>query len=90
MGNVLQVVPPVEKFSRNGLQPFVRPFISHYVTDFGQPDQYAGTVFVTQATLYIEFGKQFIVDAASMLRTLRQLVNDVFFLHNSNSITKDL
>ena len=82
MCQIFQIIPTIEKFAGDRLQTSTgNTFIPYYVTYLGQPYQNTCTVLVTQSTLHVKLGEQFIVNPGCLFHLLGELVNDIFFLH---------
>ena len=71
MSDIIQIISPVKQLSGNRLQSFFRALISHDITDLGQSDQYARTVFIAEPALDIKLREKFIVNPARLFGTFR-------------------
>ena len=85
VGNVFHIVAPIEQFSRNWLQTAAGDtFVTYHITNLCQTYQYTGAVFITQSTLHVKLGEQFIVNPGCLFHLLGELVNQILFLHNTS------
>ena len=73
------------QFTFYGNKSFSAAFISHHIAYVGQSYQNAGTVFVAQSALYIQFTKQCCINFYTALHSIGQFVNKIllFVSHKS-------
>ena len=58
MDNILYIITTVEQLTRDRFQATARnTFITHYITNSGEPNQNTRAVFITQTALHIKFGE---------------------------------
>ena len=85
MGEVLDFVATVIELSVNGFESLRSTFVPYNITDVGESHENPRTVFIAEATLYVQFLKQVRINLDAALHLVRKFVEKIVILFHVKS-----